>query len=223
MSTATSAPATSAPAPAPVSAPTSAQAEVKGDAPVVAEAKTATKKPRRVVTSETVVAGFNDLKTLIEKHIEELRQTAAQATGTKSGSTGIKFLRTVNSRVKQLLKDSVKVMDASKKRPRRATNAEGGFLKPQHVTPQMAGFANWALDAMKSRVDVTNAICGYVREKNLQDPTCKKHILPDEKLKGLLEYDPSVAGNAPLTYFYLQKLIGKLLIKSPPKGAEVKA
>lgn len=197
-----------------VAAPTPASS-----APVASADTEVAKKQRRVVSSESVAATFDELQKLVEQQIEALRQAANSATGAKTGSTGIKFLRTVNSRVKQLKKDAVKVMDASKKRPRRQTTNEGGFLKPQHVTAEMASFAGWAPTDMKSRVDVTNAICRYVKEKNLQDPTCKKHILPDSTLKALIQYDPLEAGNAPLTYFYLQKLLGRLLVKPAPAAA----
>ena len=174
---------------------------------VPTETKT-TKKPRRVVNAETVGASFDEFQKLVEAQIETLRQ-ASTASG-KGGSTGIKFLRTVNSRIKQLKKDALKGMEASKKKPRRATKSDGGFLKPHKITAEMATFAGWQPTELKSRVEITNSICDYVRTHNLQDQNKRKHILPDEKLKKLLNYDPLVAGNEPLTYFYLQKLIGSL-------------
>lgn len=189
-----------------------ATASVTTTATVPASTTATTKKPRRTVSSETVVAAFDQLEKLVTDHIETLRQQAAQAPA-KSGSTGIKFLRTVNSRLKWIKKDATKVMEASKKRPRRQAKADGGFLKPHRVAKEMADFAGWEKDAMKSRVDITNCICEYVKSHSLQDPNKRKNILPDEKLKKLLDYDPNVAGNDPLTYFYLQKLIGKLQVK----------
>jgi chromatin remodeling complex protein RSC6 len=186
------------------------------------EVSTESKKTRRVVDAESVVASFDDLQKLIEVHIESLREAAASAP--KTGSTGVKFLRTVCSRVKQLKKDAVRVMEASKKRPRRAPTTNGGFLKPHHITSEMAAFAGWNTDELKSRVDVTNSICQYVKANNLYDPAKRKNILPDPKLRDLLQYDPTVAGNDPLTFFYLQKLIGKLQVKeSPAAAASVKA
>lgn len=185
---------------------------------VLAVEATPAKKTRRVVSSETVSTAFADLQKLIEAQIDTLRKAAADKTDkTKTGSTGIKFLRTVNSRVKQLAKDSSKVIDASKKRPRTAgKKSDGGFMKCHSVTPAMATFAGWASDVKKSRIDITNAIVKYVKEHNLQDANARKNILPDANLKGLLEYDPMVPGNDPLTFFYLQKLIGKLQIKDAP-------
>lgn len=194
---------TAAPAPA-----------VSAAAPEVVDASAAAtteKKARRVVDSASVAAAFDALLVLVDGQIASLRAAAAAAP--KSGNTGVKFLRTVASRVKQLKKDAVRVMDAPKKRPRAGTTTNGGFLKPHHVTAEMAAFAGWAPDELKSRINITKAICNYVKEKDLYDPNKRRFILPDQKLKDLLQYDPSTAGAEPLTFFYLQKLIGRLQVK----------
>jgi len=198
----------------PVPAPSSAVPPT--DAAAVPEVKK--KKPRRVVDVVSVDADFAFLVKLVDDHIEALRKTAADHK--KTGATGIKFLRTVNSKLKQLRKDAKKTMEAKKKRPRKAGKTEGGFLKPHNVTSECAAFAEWPLDAMKSRIDITKSICKYVEDHNLQDPVVKKIIQPDAKLKELLQYDP--VGKDPLTYVYLQKLIGRLQVK-PPKPEVVKA
>jgi chromatin remodeling complex protein RSC6 len=177
------------------------------------------KKARRVVDAVSVAASFDALLALVEAQITQLR-TAASSSSAKSGNTGVKFLRTVASRIKNIKKDSVRVMETPKKRPRAATATNGGFLKPHHVTKEMAEFAEWAPDSLKSRVDITKAICNYVKTKDLYDPLKRKHILPDEKLRNLLQYNPGVSGKDPLTFFYLQKLIGSLQVKD---AAPVKA
>lgn len=166
------------------------------------------KKARRVVDAASVAASFDVLLGLVEAQIASLRATAANTS--KSGNTGVKFLRTVASKVKALKKDSVRVMEAPKKRPRAATATNGGFLKPHRVTAEMAAFAGWGADELKSRVDITKAICAYVKEKNLYDPNRRRNIVPDQKLRDLLKYDPTVAGNEPLTFFFLQKIISSL-------------
>ena len=179
--------------------------------------ETESKKSRRVVSCETVMAHFETLRVSLDEQIELVRKNNAEASKKPVGATGIKFLRSVRSELGKIQKDVLRVVQASSKRPKRVSgNKEGGFLKPQVVTKDMADFAGWSNEEMKSRVDVTNAICAYVKTNNLQDPACKKNILPDEKLRNLLKYDPTVAGNDPLTYFYLQKLIGPLLVKSTP-------
>lgn len=175
------------------------------------------KKARRVVDSSSVVQSFDSLLALVEAHINGLRASTATS---KSGNTGIKFLRSTASKIKQLKKDATRVMDTPKKRVRSTTATKGGFIAPHPVTPAMADFAGWEANALKSRVDITKAICGYIKDNKLNDPVQRKNILPDEKLRNLLDYDPTQAGKEPLTYFFLQKLINRLQVKTPAPVAQ---
>lgn len=177
------------------------------------------KKTRRVVDSASVVVMIDDLQKLLDSQIDHLRESSASTSAAKAGGTGVKFLRTVCSRLKQIKKDHVRVAESSTKKTRRVPTANGGFLKPHPVSAEMASFAGWEEGALKSRVDITNAICDYVKRNSLNDPAARKNILPDERLRELLQYDPSVPGNDPLTYFYLQKLIGRLHVKDASKSA----
>ncbi len=199
---------------------------------VVSESKTEAavakvKKPRRVVDAASVRKSFEDLKALLVSEIDSHRKAAEAAEiarkkegkGGKAGNTGVKLLRTLGARVKAIHKDVERLMLASTKKPRRPTRNDGGFCKAHPITKEMAAFAGWDASIEKSRVDITKQICSYVKEQKLQNPANLKEIIPDEKLKGLLKYDPSVAGNDPLTFFYLQKLIGQLQVK-PPTAAK---
>lgn len=202
----------STPAPAPVVASVASV----GSTAVEHDDSLTEKKARRTVDSASVSSSFDVLLELIDAQINSLRANAVSAP--KSGNTGVKFLRTVASRVKQLKKDAVRVMDAPKKRPRTTTTTNGGFLKAHRVSEQMAQFAGWSADELKSRVQITKSICEYVKKNDLYEPGKRKNILPDAKLRDLLQYDPTVNGNEPLTFFYLQKLIGNLQVKDAPKA-----
>jgi chromatin remodeling complex protein RSC6 len=85
-------------------------------------------------------------------------------------------------------------------KPRRSNkgrnqNQNSGLLKPVIISEEMAKFAGWEKDELHSRVDVTKVICAYIKgdEKagrpNLQKPSNKKTILPDQVLKDLLRWD----------------------------------
>jgi chromatin remodeling complex protein RSC6 len=85
-------------------------------------------------------------------------------------------------------------------KPRRSNkgrnqNQNSGLLKPVIISEEMAKFAGWEKDELHSRVDVTKAICAYIKgdEKvgraSLQKPSNKKTILPDQVLKDLLRWD----------------------------------
>ena len=78
-------------------------------------------------------------------------------------------------------------------------------MKPVSLSKEMCKFTGWEKDCPKSRVDVTKFICKYIREKELQNPSDRRIILPDDKLKKLLSIDGSESD--PLTYYSLQKKI----------------
>ena len=151
-------------------------------------------KTRTVPTRESVEAEFNDLISVIEEEINKLRDSTAK-------SKGVKFLRTINKRVKTLKAHSLRV---SKVRPKtRRNNTNSGFLKPVQISKELAAFTSWAHSQPRSRVDVTKYICNYIKTHDLQDPSDRRIIKVEEdpKLKKLLNYN---TGDQPLTYYTLQ-------------------
>ena len=85
-------------------------------------------------------------------------------------------------------------------KPRRSNkgrnqNQNSGLRKKVIISEEMAKFAGWEKDELHSRVDVTNAICNYIKgdaksgRPNLQKPSNKRTILPDQALKDLLRWD----------------------------------
>lgn len=175
----------------------------------VAPVDDSSKKQRRVVNSASVNTSFDEVQSLVQKKIAELRADSKS----KSRTTGVKLLLSISSQLKQLQKDVNRVMDAPKKRERTAPATNSGFLKPHRIVPSMCEFAGWEKDSMHSRVDITKAIVKYIKDNQLADPAHKKNIRPDEKLSKLLDVSSS-SEEPPLTYFGLQKLIGKLQDKS---------
>ena len=172
--------------------------------------ETVSKKQRRVVNTASINASFDELLALVQKQIADVRAEPKS----KSGTSGVKLLLSVSSRVKQLQKDTARVLNAPKKRQRTSNSADSGFLKSHRIVPSMCEFAGWPADSLHSRVDITKAIVKYIKENNLADPAHKKNIHPDAKLSSLLGVTASP--DAPLNYPGLQKLIGKLLDKSAP-------
>lgn len=90
-----------------------------------------------------------------------------------------------------------------------------GFLKPSKISEEMADFAGWDPSELKSRTDVTQIVCNYVKANNLQDEHDRRIIHPDKKLATLLEYD----GSTSLNFANMQKYIKKHFIS----GAAVEA
>ena len=76
-----------------------------------------------------------------------------------------------------------------------------GFAKPSLISPELAAFLGTEKDKMVARTDATKLVIAYVKEHNLQNPENKKQILPDEKLRKLLE--PHFTSDDKLEYLSL--------------------
>lgn len=186
----------SAPKSAPVVAPTPAPA-VETPAPVVEE--------KKLTTSEDVVNVVNNV-------VLQLKAEIANAKARKDRESA----STLNDAVKHL--NSIrKPIDklARSKPPRKQISIDAnknGFLKPVKISPELAKFLGCPDDEMKSRVQVTQAICKYIQDNNLQNPKNRREILVDSTLQSLLRFDPAVDGN--LAYYQIQSRIQPHFIKA---------
>jgi chromatin remodeling complex protein RSC6 len=161
----------------------------------------AVRKQRRQVTREDLERSFDSLLVLLDGEVESLRSDE------KVKGRGVRFLRTVAKQVRQLKTDSLRV---SSKRVRRQTaprSTNSGFMKPVKISRDMQKFTGLRDDQLVSRVDVTKAICQYVKTNNLQNQADRRQFTPDDKLAKLL------GTQEPLTYYNLQKHIQHHFIK----------
>jgi chromatin remodeling complex protein RSC6 len=208
------------PAPAPVAveekssrkkkAVTEVAAVVAPPAPVVAQPaeEEAVADPdvvtkRRQVTRDDVEKDFDALLQSLDEEIESCRKSED-----KTKAKGVRFLRAVAKRVRQLRSDSLRV--ASKKVRRTTTSSasgNSGFMKPVKISKDMQKFTGLKEDQLVSRVEVTKSICQYVKENSLQNQADRRQFTPDEKLAKLLGTDK------PLTYYALQQHIQPHFIK----------
>ena len=168
---------------------------------VVTTPATTTTRKRRVVDRESVFADFDALVQSVETEIESIRSAS------NGKVSGVKFLRSLNKSLKQLKKDTTRAMKQKRKNPNRAKNTSSGFMKPVPISGEMSKFTGWDADELKSRVDVTKYICGYIRDNDLQNPADRRQIVPDKKLTALLKLDKKSLKEEPLTYYSLQKKI----------------
>lgn len=183
----------------PVSVPVSVPASAT-EASATAEESSSTRK-RHQVTREEVDASFDALIEMIDKEVEAMRSD-------EKIKKGVRFLRSVAKQVRKLKTDSARV---SSKRVRRQTNrsTNSGFMKPVPISKEMQKFTGIE-SKLVSRVEVTKAICNYVKDNNLQVQTDRRQFTPDEKLAKLL------GTSAPLTYYDLQKFIQHHFVKVSP-------
>lgn len=165
-----------------------------------------TKTVRHVPTRESVEKEFDELVSVLEAEIAQLRTSASK-------SKGVKFLRTVNKKVKVLRAHALRVSKQRTKTQRNNTNS--GFLKPVQISKDLAKFTGWDQSELRSRVDVTKFICNYIKEKDLQDPTDRRNIRveQDANLKKLLNYDGK--DKKPLTYYTLQSYLKSHFTPAP--------
>lgn len=160
------------------------------------------RKQRRQVTREDLERSFDSLLALLDSEVETLRNDD------KVKGRGVRFLRSVAKQVRQLKTDSLRV---SSKRVRRQTaprSTNSGFMKPVKISRDMQKFTGLKDDQLVSRVDVTKAICQYVKTNNLQNQADRRQFTPDDKLGKLL------GTHEPLTYYNLQKHIQHHFIKA---------
>jgi chromatin remodeling complex protein RSC6 len=172
----------------------------------VVDTESVVRKQRRQVTRDDVEKDFDSLLATLDAEVESLRNN-----DDKSKSKGVRFLRSVTKQVRQLRSDSLRV--ASKKTRRESTvprSTNSGFMKPVKISKDMQKFTGIKDDQLVSRVDVTKAICQYVKTNNLQNQADRRQFTPDEKLAKLL------GTKEPLTYYALQKQIQPHFTKPVP-------
>ncbi len=116
--------------------------------------------------------------------------------------------------VKQVVKDYdklKKVVDKIQKKRENARKSPSGFAKPNKISDELCDFIGVPHGTEKSRTEITRYINNYVKEHNLNKPTNRRIILPDDKLKAIL----NVKEGEEVTFFILQRLISHHF---PPKS-----
>lgn len=144
----------------------------------------------------------DELESYFDHYIKALESELDQSRENKNRKVNVRTWRLLLNEIRRLKTVSLRVM---KKPKRRSENAQSGFMKPVHISQEMADFAGWNTSDLKSRVDVTKYICNYIKEHNLQNPEDRRQIVADERLSRLLKHNST--SDAPLTYYLLQKKI----------------
>ena len=115
----------------------------------------------------------------------------------------------ITSDLRKLQKNMAKhVRENSRKKNKRkassankAQRAPSGFAKPALISNELCSFLGKSPGTEMARTEVTKYLTSYIKEKGLQDQANKRKILPDAKLKKLLNLKPSDE----VTYFNLQQ------------------
>jgi len=198
-------------APAPVVAEPKSKKAVKSAAPAASAAAAAP-----VVVSSTPVEAVAAVAvaptTTLESDLKSL---------TTRLNSARELLASLLSDVKKLDKRVHKEIKEARKRRRRSKPEEGAegadakprvpsiFERPLQVTEALCNFLGKPKGTLMSRSEVTKAVNGYVKEKNLKN---KHDITPDAALKSLL----AIPEGESLTYFNLQRYLNPHYLKTTP-------
>ena len=110
-----------------------------------------------------------------------------------------KLEKRVNRELKEARKNRKKTKNATGgDKPKRAPS---GFAKPSDISEELCVFLGRPFGTQMARTEVTKYVTQYIKDKGLQNPDNKRHILPDQKLGALL----GANNNEEVTYFNLQK------------------
>jgi len=115
-------------------------------------------------------------------------------------------LKEVQSIVKLLAKEyekQQKIIEKVQNKRQNARNSPSGFAKPNTISNELCDFIGVEHGTLKSRTDITRFINAYVKEHNLNDPKNRRFIVPDAKLKKIL----NVKDGEEVNFFILQRLI----------------
>jgi len=178
---------------------------------VAAEPKAA---PAKVV-AEPKVAPAKVVETVVEPVAEGgSAASALDDLATKFTALAALFKET-QSALKVLSKEYEKMKKTVSKSERKRANARtnpNGFAKPALITDALCDFLAVPKGTEMSRTDVTRKINAYIKEHNLNKPENKRIILPDEKLRKILNVKPTEE----VSFFSLQRFLSPLFVKKTP-------
>lgn len=109
-----------------------------------------------------------------------------------------------------------KIIEKIHKKRENAKKSPSGFAKPNKISNELCDFIGVPHGSEKSRTDITRYINSYVKENNLNKPSNRRVIIPDDKLKNILK----INDGEEVTFFILQRLISHHF---PPKQGTVVA
>ena len=186
-------PVSETPVPAPVPVPPLEQKNGNTDSTENEDKISRKKKNYNQLLSEV-----DNLNSLVEKYVIEHKDS-------KNNDLS-KFLKNLEKGLKKV-KIHVQKIGKNKNSSTTSTNVQSGFQKPVKISDAVAQFTGWDVAQPRARVEVTNFVCDYVKQNNLQSPDDRRNILADTKLSELLDYNKERDGN--LTYATIQKLLAK--------------
>lgn len=170
----------------------------------VATPATGGKKKAAPVKAAPVEEKVVDKVEAVEDKVEE-NSTAISVLVEKVAllSNALKDVQTALKTVSKEHEKQTKIIEKVQKKRENARKSPSGFAKPNKISDELCDFLGVPHGTEKSRTDVTRFINAYVKEHKLNKPDNRRVILPDTKLKSIL----NVKDDEEVTFFILQRLI----------------
>jgi len=156
-----------------------------------------TKKRAKKVTKEDVQQKWDEL---FETYKNELK---VKKTSEQSVSL-LKFLTSLKN-------DTFKALKLKTRNVSTTDKNNSGFMKPVSVSDELRSFIDIDNSDPITRVLITQKLCQYIKENNLQKPEDKREIIPDEKMKRLFDIQPNESEK--LTYYSMQRRVQRHIFK----------
>jgi chromatin remodeling complex protein RSC6 len=156
-----------------------------------------TKKRGKKITKEDVQQKWDELFEVYKNELK-VKKTSEQSVSL------LKFLTTLKN-------DTFKALKLKTRNVSTTDKNNSGFMKPVSVSDELRSFIDINNDNPITRVLITQKLCQYIKENNLQKPEDKREIIPDEKMKKLFDIQPNESEK--LTYYSMQRRVQRHIFK----------
>lgn len=163
--------------------------------PLQEELKTG--KKGKKITKEDVQQKWDNLFEIYKNELK-VKKTSDQNVSL------LKFLTTLKN-------DTFKALKLKTRNVSSGDKNNSGFMKPVNVSDELRNFIDINNNDPVTRVLITQKLCQYIKENNLQKPEDKREIIPDEKMKKLFDIQPNESEK--LTYYSMQRRVQRHIFK----------
>jgi chromatin remodeling complex protein RSC6 len=172
----------------------------------IADTPAETVTPTTTEDVATEVDAKQTVDAVVSTRFEELNQKVLELSNA---------LRELQTSLKTAQKDLVKLVKANVKKSKTRTNTgakktPSGFAVPTKLSDQLCDFLGVPHGTEKARTEVTRLINTYIKENNLQDPSDKRIIHPNEKLATILNNEDGKQ----ISFFNMQQKLKHNFIKT---------
>ena len=123
--------------------------------------------------------------------------------GSRRRNQGGSSTKTPKSTAKKSMKQMIAKQTKTIKDPS-IERSPHGFARPTHISDELCDFMGLERNTMISRISVTNFLIDYIKKNNLQNPSNRRIILPDDKLSKIFGEESK---DKVIDYFTMQKYV----------------